>query len=197
MSKKKTRRSESKYPSLDPKLNIKTRHDEIDYDYIDQLSEKEKEWLNNFTQEYIGASFDKSKKRIHRKKKVESEKNIYLKKLNEKMLSIIKGLNELIEDSNVNHLSKVKLKKLVYKFKLNLNKTIKNELVYIKDKYKKEAYDKNNARNRCIMTKARAQGKLTVIDVLPETYLVNEDVEDQMIEKLDFAKKFKDTEDNG
>lgn len=96
-TKKKSRRSRSKYPALDPGLNLKTRTDLIDYDYVDKLSKKEKEWLNKFTDEYVNASVDPK----------------------------------------------------------NLKKNLHNT-----EKLKKDCYDRNNARNRCILTQQRAQGKI-------------------------------------
>ncbi len=68
MSKKPSRRSKEKYPALIPHLNLRTRFEEIDYDYINQLSDEDKEWLNRFTEEYTNASF-KHKNRVHKKKK--------------------------------------------------------------------------------------------------------------------------------
>ncbi len=68
-SKKKTKRSETKYPALDPKLNPRVRQEYIDFDYVDQLSEEEKEWLNAFSEEYHCASLHKNsevhKNRFH------------------------------------------------------------------------------------------------------------------------------------
>jgi hypothetical protein len=45
----------------------------IDYDYVDQLSDKEKDWLNRFTEEYTNASFGHKGAKIHKKKKDELE----------------------------------------------------------------------------------------------------------------------------
>lgn len=55
--KKKTRRSQSKYPALDPKFMPKVRREYLDIDYLDQLSDEEKEWLNKFMDESLNASF--------------------------------------------------------------------------------------------------------------------------------------------
>lgn len=40
-------------------MNLKTRQELIDYDYLDKLSPKEKEWLNKFTAEYVNADLDR------------------------------------------------------------------------------------------------------------------------------------------
>lgn len=64
-SKNKNARQRVKYPGLDTNYALKIRRDAIDYDYVDKLSEEEKQWLNNFTEEFIGGSFNKNKKQIH------------------------------------------------------------------------------------------------------------------------------------
>ena len=95
---KKTKRSQIKYSALDPSVNLKTRYELIsDYDYLDELSEKEKAWLNKFTKEYVNADLNTKKK------------------------------------------------------SRNLHKT---------ERLKKDCYDRNNARNRCILTRCRASGNL-------------------------------------
>lgn len=43
---------------MKPELNLKTRYEQIDLDYLDKLTEEEKAWLNKFMEEYINASFN-------------------------------------------------------------------------------------------------------------------------------------------
>lgn len=44
----------------------------MDYDYLNKLSEPEKEWLNKFTEEYVHASLNTKnpKKNLHKNKKL-------------------------------------------------------------------------------------------------------------------------------
>lgn len=53
------------------------------------------------------------------------------------------------------------------------------------DKMKKDCYDRNNARNRCIWTKCKASGKFVSIDEVPKKAIENEAYEEHLIEKLD------------
>lgn len=55
----KNRRNQEKYPALRPELNLKTRQELIDYDYLDKLSPKELQWLNDFTEETVNTKFDR------------------------------------------------------------------------------------------------------------------------------------------
>lgn len=118
MKKKRNKRSKTKYPALDPSLNLKTRTDLLDYDYLDQLSEKDKDWLNRFTEEYTHARFD------HKGKKIQKSK-------------------EQIKD----------------------------------------AYDRNNARNRDILTRVRASGRLKDIETIKGEDMNILNPEEQMILK--------------
>lgn len=118
--KKTSRRKKNKYPALNPGLNLKTRTDLIDYDYVDKLSPKEKAWLNKFTEEYVNASVD--------------PKNL----------------------------------------KKNLHNT--KEL-------KKDCYDRNNARNRCILTQQRAQGKIEYTE--ENTKVLGENPEEELNKEMD------------
>lgn len=81
----------------------------LDYDYIDKLNDKEKAFLDQFSKEFIGASFEKEDKKRKGKKR---------------------------------------------KFK-NLHKTAEQV---------KSCYDANNARNRDVLTRAKAMGKAVYIE---------------------------------
>jgi hypothetical protein len=256
--KKRSRRSSSKYPALDPQLNLKTRFEELDFDYVNTLPDvwvdpktgkkyNPKQFLNDFANESIHADFKTNKKRIHKKKKVESKNNKHLqsisKKLNKDFKEIIVLLNETelnlvfqlnekfkkyglsIKNSQISTTSKMKLdnvlNKLKNKFKQQIKDSfkiqfkeiqvelknkfkqqIKESMSFVEDFYKKEAEDKNNSRNRCILTRAKAQGKALGIDDLSELLMVSNDLEDEIIEKidrereLDFLEKLQDPSDS-
>lgn len=98
---KKNKRQKAKYPALRPELNLKTRYELLDYDYLDQLTDEEKKWLNDFTEEYVNASLDSQ----------------------------------------------------------NLENNFHNT-----DELKKDCYRRNNARNRDILTRAKASGSFVSID---------------------------------
>ncbi len=82
---------------------MRSRFEEIDYDYVDQLSDKDKEWLNTFTEEYTNANFNHGKKVLHKTKAL-----------------------------------------------------------------KKNCYDRNNARNRDILTRSKAAGDTVYLEELKE-----------------------------
>jgi hypothetical protein len=201
---KKSKRSEHKYSSLDKTYNLKTRSDLFDQDYINgyhdeetgisirSLNNKEKDWLNRFNSEYINADF--RKKRVSKKIKKEHPKNVNLKKLNKILNDYLKEMNEKVNNSNISLKSSTNLRKIISKFKVQLKKKIQKELKYVKDYYKKQSEDSNNARNRCVLTRAKAQGKTLGIDYLPENFTLDNDVEEDLINNLDLAKQFKNGE---
>ena len=119
--KKKSRRSQSEEPDLNPKLNLKRRYELYDQDYIHKLSPKERAWLNKFNREYITDTLDRDnpKKNLHKTKK-------------------------LIKDCD----------------------------------------DRNNARNRDVLTLAKASKQLTDFEELREETDKN-NYEDYIIEELD------------
>lgn len=124
--KKKNRRNNTKNPALKPEFNLKTRSDLIDYDYLDQLSAKDKAWLNKFTEEYTNDKIDRK------------------------------------------HL------------KRNLHNT--NTL-------KKDCDDRNNSRNRDILTRVKATGRLKAIESINEKDITVMSPEEQLILKEEVAEK--------
>lgn len=72
--KSKKRRSKIKNASLVKKYNSKLRQEYLDYDYLEQLSEEELEFLNDFTSEWLNASVPSQKNarkaRFHKTKKL-------------------------------------------------------------------------------------------------------------------------------
>lgn len=72
-----SKRSRAKHPNLKPELNLKTRSDLIDFDYLDKLSEEEKDWLNKFSGEFHGASFLKEPKRKKGPGRPKRSKNLH------------------------------------------------------------------------------------------------------------------------
>ena len=114
-----TRRELSKYPALDPSLNLKSRTELLDYDYLHKLDEKELEWLNKFTEEYVNANIDteKPRKNLHKNKSLikdcydrnnsrnrdvltrqkASNKTVYLEEIMEKGYDEQEKLNARIE----------------------------------------------------------------------------------------------------
>jgi hypothetical protein len=75
VKKEKTKRNKSKYPALDPTLNLKTRYELLDYDYVNKLSEKDKAWLNKFTDEYVNDSLNREdlSKNLHNTPKLKKD----------------------------------------------------------------------------------------------------------------------------
>lgn len=65
---KTNKRSREKYPALRTDLNLKTRIELIDYDYVDKLDDEAKDFLNRFTEEYVNTNFKHKGKRVHKPK---------------------------------------------------------------------------------------------------------------------------------
>lgn len=133
--KKLVKRDSIKYPALDPLYNLKTRIEVIDdlFSYAQDLSEKDKDYLNRFSEEFNNANFKHEGKRIHPKK----------------------------------------IKEVEYKIKKNNRKRRDKKSV---DKFKKDAEDRNNSRNRCLYTKNKAFGAIDYIQDLEDSEKENENL---------------------
>lgn len=70
----KTRREKDRWPALNPSLNLKIRKELIaDVDYLDKLSDEEKDWLNAFNEEWINASFKHPLQPLHNTPELKSD----------------------------------------------------------------------------------------------------------------------------
>lgn len=56
-----SRRSRAKYPGLSKTYTLKRRVDILEIDYLDKLNDYEKQWLNDFHEEYINTNFKKGR----------------------------------------------------------------------------------------------------------------------------------------
>lgn len=127
---KKNKRQKTKYPALKPELNLRTRYELIDYDYINLLSEEDKRWLNDFTEEYVNASLDSK----------------------------------------------------------NLENNFHNT-----EELKKDCYSRNNARNRDILTRAKASGSYVSMDDLEYPNVNQLDyIENTYADEQEILEKFYD-----
>jgi len=80
------KRSKEKYPNLVKEVNLLRRQELIDFDYLDKLNEQQKEYLNRFMGEYMGASI--AKKEYSRNGKIfkrVSNKNIHTKEFHKSL----------------------------------------------------------------------------------------------------------------
>lgn len=94
------------YPALKKELNLKSRQEEIEVDYLHKLNKEELEFLNKFNAEYVNAEFEDRKnldKNIHNTIKL---KKACDKRNNERMCQYTraKATNRLkyIDDENSN-----------------------------------------------------------------------------------------------
>lgn len=103
------KRDKDPYPALNPGLNLRTRQDEIEIDYLHKLSKEEAEWLNRFNEEYVNASLDREdlSKNIHSTEKLKKgidHRNYTRKKdmfTREKASGNLKYINDLTYDDRL------------------------------------------------------------------------------------------------
>lgn len=75
MDKQTIPRHKEKYPALNFKRQVKLRRDYFEgiEEYVDQLSDKEKEWLNSFLEETVVTNFNHKGKKLYKSKKSKRE----------------------------------------------------------------------------------------------------------------------------
>lgn len=98
--KAKNKRSKNKFSALDPKLNLKSRAELIDFDYVDKLTDKEKEFLNTFSEEFNNANFSHGKKILHKSRALKKDCYGMNNRRNRDILTRAKAMGniEYIED---------------------------------------------------------------------------------------------------
>jgi len=89
-------RRKVKNAALNSNYTTKVRREFLDFDYIDKLSEKEKEFLNKFVEEEQNASFSKTKKNFNKTK--EAQRKIYTNnnKRNNDVFGVTKATGRLL-----------------------------------------------------------------------------------------------------
>lgn len=121
---KQNKRNKTKYPAINPEVNLKTRYEEIVdiASYFHTLPEDAKKFMHSFVEEYVNAKFDHPGKKIHRKKE-----------------------------------------------------------------QRRAIYNRNNARNRDVLTKAKACGKYVELDAPKQNKISSgEYLEEALIAKIDY-----------
>lgn len=95
--KKSTRRSRAKNPALNPALNLKSRQENIEdvNEYVNQLNDEEKDWLNRFMEEYNCADLNHKGKKLHKKDYQKKAINKANNARNRCILSRAKASNEI------------------------------------------------------------------------------------------------------
>jgi hypothetical protein len=221
---KKKARQRSKYPALERKLNLNSRRDYIELDYIDgvkdsdgnmvirPLNEEEKQFFNDFYEETIVTNFlhDDELRRLNKIKNGIIECN-QVKNL-KAQIKTLDNKKDSYKINKLKHTIKLIKKQNEEKFEDEmeyLNQQIQDRreevLLYPDPEDHKEFYTQNNARNRCLYNKIKNMGMLDHLDPKKyERYLMgcfnNIDFEDVLINELDhaqFLESNSDADDEG
>ena len=181
--KKENRRSKAKYPALQKKFNLKMRQDYIETEYVNGVYDKdgrmlmrpmnndEKNFLNSFYEEVIGANFmhDNELRRLHGEMK------------------ILKDRKYLSEEENL------KLMELQIEYFARAD----DVLLYSDHCDQKKLYGENNARNRCVYNRSKSINMLdelndSTYDDIHERIYNDPTIADKLlIKQLDAKKKSK------
>lgn len=100
VEKQRVPRHKEKYPALNFKRQVKTRLDQLETDYLDKLSPKEKEWLNSFLEETVITNFKHKGKKLYKSKKSQREHYSSNNARNRCMFTKAKAMNTLVNVAN-------------------------------------------------------------------------------------------------
>jgi hypothetical protein len=207
MKKPKTsRRSQSQYPALNKKLNLPSRKEFIETDYINgvfneegkqvmrPLTHDEKKFLNDFYEETVGANFlhDTELKRLSdAKRKIIEDSEVIKLKEECKLISDRKEKNRL--QQIIKCLKKQNEEK--YEKKLRSIERLMQErrdkvLLYSNKEEHKQFYKANNDRNVCLFNKLNTSQEIRYFDLeeyeqVAQKTLDAIDYEDYLIDQIE------------
>ena len=217
--KKENRRSRSKYPALDKGLNLKSRKDYIEPEYIDgvknnhgetvirPLTEDEKAWLNQFYEETVITNFlhDKQlrdlntvKKRIIEDETVQTLK-AELKKLKENKTENKKRIRQLSEIIKITKKQNEEMYAEDLEFiEEELKDRREDVLLYPDKEDHKRFYNENNSRNMCIYTKAKAMNRMLTLDIKDYDEYIGQKLDGLDVESafLQYVESLDDSDDS-
>ena len=212
---KATKRNQSQYPALDRRLNLPSRRDFIETDYIDglydqdgntvlrPLNEEEKKFLNDFYEETVGANFlhDEELKRLSKaKKKIiedrqilelrESLKTITDRKERNRIKQIIKEVKKQNEETYEKELRSIERMMQARRRKV---------LLYSNKEEHKQFYKANNDRNVCLFNRLNTSQEIRYCDQDEYDYIAQKtldavDYEDYLIDLIEGDKEEEEIE---
>lgn len=103
---KKVPRNKLKYPTFEVKRAVVNRREELEVDYLDQLTEEEKVWLNQFQEEWVCANFQNKDKLLDKTDKYRKDRYNANNRRNRDVLinAKVRGLiNRLESESHLQH----------------------------------------------------------------------------------------------
>lgn len=206
------KRDKAKHPALEKRYNLKSRQELLDFDYLEDLSDSEADFLNDFVAETVNTNFlhDSELKRLNDIKS-EMLKCEQVDEMNKRIAKLRDVLADndpsepLTDDmrasirSSISELDKkvTRLKRANKNAKIDLLKIIetqiqnrRNEVLLFPNKNQhREFYTENNKRNSDLYNKASRTG--TLLQLEPEeydSYFVNSrnvDYEASRIDKME------------
>lgn len=177
-----TKRDKVKNPALKKQFNLKSRQELLDFDYLDQLSEEEAEFLNTFVSETVNTNFlhDEELKRLNDlKSEIINCPGVreYSDRIKTYKIDLSEAPNDDLKRQIKNRIEELgeKKRKLIRKNKtaneavlLELDKQIAARreavLLFPKKKQHKQFYDENNSRNRDLYNKAMRTNSLLQLE---------------------------------